>query len=100
MSAPSATSAPLDDDAIADRLADEMLDRAAARFPAADPEFLIRLASLWLRQACGSMTRCPTQDQLAEVFGTSRAYMSQVELCALAKLYRKHSHTLSEFMKP
>jgi hypothetical protein len=92
----SATPDPLDDDAIADALADEMLDRASATFPGADPEFLIRIASLYLSQATGSVNR-PTHEQLAGVFGTSREYIGQVERNALAKLYRDHRDTLLSF---
>lgn len=94
------TPEPDDDDAIADALADEMLDRASARFPGADTDFVIRVAGLYLAQATGSAPRPGTemtQETLADVFGVSREYISQIERNALAKLYRDHRDSLLSF---
>lgn len=82
-----------DDDLITDRLAEEVVSAIPAHY---SPEFRQRLVSLYVRQRLGVEPARASQRTLAEAFGVSPQRISEIEACALARLYLRHHHTLRE----
>ena len=87
------TELPDDDDAIADRIAEEVVSAIPAHY---SPEFRAKLVSLYVRQLLGIEPSRATQRALAETFGVTPQRIGEIECTALARLYRRHHHTLRD----
>lgn len=85
------------DDAIAEALADEVLERIMAAHPNASPAFRKKLVRLYMRQATGreSSPGEISQRALGSYLDLSFRRVSEIESDALAKL-RRHRHSLVE----
>lgn len=81
---------PIDDDAIAEALADEVLDRILSAHPNATAEFRKKLVRLYMRQATGREAVAPSARSLAEYFGMTHQRVSETTTTALAKAWREY----------
>lgn len=90
---------PSDD--LTDELADRIAEEVAAAIPAHySPEFRELLVPLYVRQALGLEQPAGeiTRAALAATLGVSGQRVLEIEALGLARLYRRHAHTLREFI--
>jgi len=86
---------------LTDKITDRIADEVAAAIPAHySPEFRAQLVGLYVRQALGlepppGSISCRA---LAETLGVSAQRVLEIEALGLSRIYRRHSHTLREFL--
>jgi hypothetical protein len=87
-----------DEDALAETLADAVIDLVNESHPAASPKFRRRIARLYLRQLTGSEQRPGriSMRRLAPHLGVSKTLIHDIEHQALAKLWLQHAETLRD----
>lgn len=83
----------LTDEQIEDALAEEVVAAIPAHYT---PAFREALVSLYVRKMLGEEGRITTRRALADCLGISDQRVAEIESLALARLYRKHHHTLRE----
>ena len=91
---PATDPTPADDEALAEALADEAVEFAISRHPAASPRMRRQIARLYLRFHLHPEVR--TTANLATLLGEDRRRLPEIEAVALAKLRRQLRHLLPE----
>ena len=93
---------PHTEDALAELLADRVIEMVQASHPTACPKFRRRMARLYLRQLTGS-EQAPgriSMRRLAPHLGTSKTLIHNIEHGALAKLWLSHGSQLIHDLNP
>ena len=92
---------PLDDDAIAEALADEVTERILRDYPKASGEFRLKLVPLYMARATGELGEAEpaTRQRIGEAFGVSSQRALEIEAVGLARIFRRHGPVLREFLQ-